>query len=45
MLRLAAVSAAAYNATEAAKAAADYVCAADNTDGVVEAIEKFCLGA
>ena len=45
MLRLAAVGVAVRNATDAAKEAADYVCRADNTDGVVEAIEKFCLGA
>lgn len=43
MLRLAAVGAAVHNATDAAKEAADYICGADNTDGVVEAIEKFCL--
>ena len=45
MLRLAAVGVAVRNATDAAKEAADYVCQADNTDGVVEAIEKFCLEA
>lgn len=45
MLRLAAVGVAVRNATDAAKEAADYVCQADNTDGVVEAIERFCLGA
>lgn len=44
MLHLAAVGAAVGNATETAKAAADYICSACNTDGVVEAIEKFCLG-
>lgn len=44
MLRLAAVGAAVHNATDAAKEAADYVCRESNTDGVVEAIEKFCLG-
>lgn len=43
MLRLAAVGAAVHNATDSAKEAADYVCSANNTDGVVEAIEKFCL--
>lgn len=43
MLRLAGTGAAVGNATEAAKAAAQYVCRACNTDGVVEAIEKFCL--
>lgn len=43
MLRLAGIGAAVGNATEAAKAAADYICCACNTDGVVEAIEKFCL--
>ena len=45
MLRLAAVGAAVQNATDAAKEAADYVCRASNTDGVIEAIETFCLGA
>lgn len=45
MLRLAAVGVAVRNATDAAKKAADYVCQANNTDGVVEAIERFCLGA
>lgn len=45
MLRLAAVGVAVQNATGAAKEAADYVCVASNTDGVVEAIEKFCLEA
>lgn len=44
MLRLAGIGVAVGNATEAAKAAAGYVCRACNTDGVVEAIEKFCLG-
>lgn len=43
MLQLAAIGVAVGNATETAKAAADYVCHATNTDGVVEAIEKFCL--
>jgi hypothetical protein len=43
MLRLAGVSAAVANATDAAKAAADYVCQSSRTDGVVEAIRKFCL--
>ena len=43
MLQLAAIGVAVGNATETAKAAADYVCHAANTDGVVEAIEKFCL--
>lgn len=44
MLRLAGTGAAVGNATASAKAAADYICRASNTDGVVEAIEKFCLG-
>lgn len=44
MLRAAAVGAAVSNATEAAKEAADYVCAASRTNGVIEAIERFCLG-
>lgn len=43
MLHLAAIGVAVGNATASAKAAADYVCAACNTDGVVEAIERFCL--
>lgn len=44
MLRLAAVGAAVGNATASARSAADYICTACNTDGVVEAIERFCLG-
>lgn len=44
MLRLAGVGAAVANATDAAKAAADYVCKNRNTAGVVEAIRRFCFG-
>ena len=43
MLRLAGVGAAVANATDAAKAAADYICANSNTEGVVEAIRRFCF--
>lgn len=44
MLRLAGVGAAVANATDSAKAAADYVCRASRTQGVLEAIRTFCLG-
>lgn len=43
MLRAAGIGAAVGNATKAAKAAADYVCTAENTEGVIEAMQKFCL--
>ena len=42
LLRAAGVGAAVANATEEAKAAADYICQASYTDGVIEAIQKFC---
>ncbi|MBM6775078.1 Cof-type HAD-IIB family hydrolase [Olsenella profusa] len=46
MIREAGVGVAVANATEEAKAAADYVCQADNNaGGVAEAIEKFVLEA
>ncbi len=44
MLRLAGVGAAVANATDSAKAAADYVCRASRTQGVLEAVRTFCLG-
>lgn len=43
MLREAGIGAAVGNATEAAKEAADYICTAKNTEGVVEAMKRFCL--
>lgn len=43
MLQAAGTSAAVANATDAAKAAADYICAAPYTDGVLEAIRKYIL--
>ncbi|MDM8271108.1 Cof-type HAD-IIB family hydrolase [Thermophilibacter provencensis] len=46
MIRAAGLGVAVANATDEAKAAADYVCAADNNaGGVAEAIERFVLGA
>jgi hydroxymethylpyrimidine pyrophosphatase-like HAD family hydrolase len=45
ILRLAGVGAAVANATGAAKAAADYVCAGENFAGVREAVERFCFSA
>ncbi len=42
LLQAAGVGAAVANATEEAKAAADYICQACYTDGVIEAIEAFC---
>lgn len=46
MLRTAGLGVAVANASAEAKAAADYVCALDNTaGGVAEALEKFVLGA
>lgn len=44
MLRLAGVGAAVANATAAAKEAADYICRKSRTEGVIEAVRKFCLG-
>ncbi len=45
ILRRAGIGAAVGNATREAKAAADYVCTAKNTEGVVEAIRKFCFAS
>ena len=46
MIRAAGLGCAVANATDEAKAAADYVCQADNNAGAVaEVIEKFVLGA
>ena len=46
MIEAAGVGVAVANATDEAKAAADYVCEADNNAGAVaEAIERFVLGA
>lgn len=42
MLRSAGIGIAVANATDAAKAAADYICAFSNAQGVTEAIERFC---
>lgn len=44
MLRLAGVGAAVANATDSAKAAADYICRSSRTEGVLEAVRRFCLG-
>ena len=43
MLQAAGTGVAVGNATPDAKASADYVCSACNTDGVIEALQKFCL--
>lgn len=43
MLRVSGLGAAVGNGTSEAKACADYVCEHANTDGVVEAIRRFCL--
>lgn len=46
MLRTAGLGVAVANASDEAKAAADYVCTPDNTaGGVAEALEKFVLDA
>lgn len=45
MIRAAGLGCAVANATDEAKAAADYVCQADNNAGAIaEVIEKFVLG-
>ncbi len=44
MLQAAGIGAVVANGTPAAKAAADYVCTRSNTDGVIEAVRRFCLG-
>lgn len=44
MLKAAGIGAAVANAAESTKWAADYVCGAGYTDGVVEAIRRFVLG-
>ena len=44
MLQIAGVGAAVANATDRAKAVADYICHDANTAGVIEVIRLFCLG-
>ena len=44
MLKAAGIGAVVANGTPAAKAVADYVCTKKNTDGVIEAVRRFCFG-
>lgn len=43
MLKMAGLSFAVENASEEAKAAADFVCESNNNDGVAKTVEKYCL--